>query len=136
MALAKGLAVALRRPIVGVPSLAAWLEAEPEADVAVARAGARDAYVLPRGGDGAVDRRPDALAERLDGRRVVAPSELAEAFGLERAHAPTRRGRHRARGRGAPRGRSGGDDLRTLEPIYLRAPRGVSTETEGEVRWL
>jgi hypothetical protein len=29
-----------------------------------------------------------------------------------------------------------GDDVRTVEPIYLRAPRGVVTEGEGEVRWL
>ena len=57
MALAKGLAVALRRPIVAVPSLTAWLDADPEAEVAVARAGARDAYVQPRGG-GPPDRRP------------------------------------------------------------------------------
>jgi hypothetical protein len=30
----------------------------------------------------------------------------------------------------------GGDDLRRLEPIYLRAPRGVTAEPAGEVRWL
>jgi hypothetical protein len=29
-----------------------------------------------------------------------------------------------------------GDDLRRLEPIYLRAPRGVTAESEGTVRWL
>jgi hypothetical protein len=26
--------------------------------------------------------------------------------------------------------------VRTLEPMYLRAPRGVPTATQGEVRWL
>ena len=36
MALAKGLALALQRPIVGVPSLVAWLEHEPDAVAAVA----------------------------------------------------------------------------------------------------
>jgi tRNA threonylcarbamoyladenosine biosynthesis protein TsaB len=136
MALAKGLAVALRRPIVAVPSLVAWLEADPGADVAIARAGARDAYVQPRQGNGPsiVDR--DALVERLDGLSVVAPSELAQAFGIERAHAP--RGASAVARATAARlvVEPGGDDLRTLEPIYLRAPRGVSTGTEGEVRWL
>jgi hypothetical protein len=29
-----------------------------------------------------------------------------------------------------------GDDLRRLEPIYLRAPRGVIEAAEGQVRWL
>ena len=47
--LAKGIALALRLPVVGVPSLAAWLEAEPRAAAAIARAGAQDAYVLTRG---------------------------------------------------------------------------------------
>ena len=81
-----------------------------------------------------VDR--DALAERLDGLSVVAPSELAEAFGIERAHAP--RGASAVARATAARlaVEPSGDDLRTVEPIYLRAPRGVSTETEGEVRWL
>lgn len=30
----------------------------------------------------------------------------------------------------------GGDDVRTMEPIYLRAPRGVTTASEGQVKWL
>jgi hypothetical protein len=29
-----------------------------------------------------------------------------------------------------------GDDLRRLEPIYLRAPRGAPIEPSGAVRWL
>ena len=29
-----------------------------------------------------------------------------------------------------------GDDLRTLEPIYLRAPRGVPAESGERVKWL
>jgi tRNA threonylcarbamoyladenosine biosynthesis protein TsaB len=136
MALAKGLAVALARPIVAVPSLDAWLEADTVADVAVARAGARDAYLESRGGDGPsiVDR--EALAARLDGLSVVAPSEIAEAFGIERARPP--RGASAVARATAARlvVEPNGDDPRTVEPIYLRAPRGVSTEAEGEVRWL
>ena len=136
MALAKGLAVALHRPVVAVPSLGAWLEADPAAQVAIARAGARDAYLQARGSAGPtiVDR--GALGDRLDGVTVVAPSELAVDFGLEDARPP----------RGATaiaRATAGrlvedptGDDPRTVEPIYLRAPRGVAGEPEGEVRWL
>ncbi len=136
MALAKGLAVALRRPLVAVPSLVAWLEADPAAVVAIARAGARDAYLQARGPEGpmVVDR--DALTERLDGLSVVAPAELSEAFGLTNARSP--RGALAIARAAATRlaGDPGGDDPRTVEPIYLRAPRGVSTEAEGEVRWL
>jgi tRNA threonylcarbamoyl adenosine modification protein YeaZ len=136
MALAKGLAVGIGRPIVAVPSLVAWLAADPDAELAIARAGARDAYVQGRGPDGplVVDR--DALAERLDGRRAVAATELVDAFGIANARSP--RGAvavaqsAAARLAGDPRG----DDVTTVEPIYLRAPRGVATEAEGEVRWL
>ncbi|MEJ7804125.1 MAG: tRNA (adenosine(37)-N6)-threonylcarbamoyltransferase complex dimerization subunit type 1 TsaB, partial [Candidatus Limnocylindria bacterium] len=46
MSLGKGLAVGLRVPIVGVPSLPAWLEADPDGTGALARAGAREAYLL------------------------------------------------------------------------------------------
>jgi len=136
MALAKGLAVALRRPIVAVPSLTAWLDADPEADVAVARAGARDAYVQPRGAEAPVIVDRDGLAERLDGTIVVAPSELAEAFEIEGAHAP--RGATAVARLTMERlvADPSGDDVRTVEPIYLRAPRGVVTEGKGEVRWL
>jgi tRNA threonylcarbamoyl adenosine modification protein YeaZ len=135
MALAKGLAVALHRPIVAVPSLTAWLDADPEAEVAVARAGARDAYVQPRGGGPMIVDR-DGLAERLDGTILVAPSELVEAFQIEGAHAP--HGASAVAGATAARLEvdANGDDPRTVEPIYLRAPRGVVTESEGEVRWL
>jgi tRNA A37 threonylcarbamoyladenosine modification protein TsaB len=135
MALAKGLALGLGRPIVGVPSLAAWLAADPEATAAVARAGAREAYVAQRD-DGTVrilDR--DELATHLAGRTVAA-AELAEAFGLTGTRPPRgARAIALATGRRLA-GDPAGDDLRRLEPIYLRAPRGVTAETEAIVRWL
>ena len=136
MALAKGLAVALGRPIVAVPSLTAWLDADPTADVAVARAGARVAYLLPRGEPDALIVDRDGLVDRLDGTVFVAPSELAEAFAIHGAHAP--RGASAVARATATRlaADTSGDDPRTVEPIYLRAPRGVVTEGEGEVRWL
>jgi len=137
MALAKGLAMALDRPIVGVPSLVAWLASVPDADAAVARAGARDAYLLARGEDAVriVDR--DGLSALLSGRNIVAPRELAEAFALDNAAPPSSAAVAIAQLAAARLDEDGGgDDLRRLEPIYLRAPRGVSVEPAGEVRWL
>ena len=137
MAIAKGLALSLERPIVGIPSLVAWLASAPDVDAALARAGARDAYLLARGEEAIriVDR--DELPALLAGRRVIAPAELVEAFALGEATSPS--GAAVAIGRLAAQRLdvdAAGDDLQRLEPIYLRAPRGVSTEPAGEVRWL
>ena len=132
MSLAKGICFALERPIHGLPSLAAWLAAEPDAVAAVARAGAREAYVLLRDADAPVIVAADQLASRLATARVVAPGELAAAFGLQdaaRPHAAPAIARAAAE-------RERGDDIATLEPIYLRAPRGVAVEGEGRVTWL
>jgi tRNA threonylcarbamoyl adenosine modification protein YeaZ len=135
MALAKGLAVALKRPLVGVASLESWLDEAPEAHAAIARAGAREAYVLERGGEPIVVSEA-GIVERLGKIEVIAPSELAAAFGLANASGP--RGAPAIARRGARRIETdpGGDDVRTLEPIYLRAPRGVEVATEAQVRWL
>jgi tRNA threonylcarbamoyl adenosine modification protein YeaZ len=136
MALGKGLALALERPILGVPSLAAWLEADPAAVAAVARAGAREAYVLARGEATPAIADRDRLAPLLGGAAVIAPTELAEGWAIPGARMP----------RGAPAIAAiaarrltddpDGDDLRRIEPIYLRAPRGLRDEPEGSVRWL
>jgi len=137
MSIAKGLAVALDRPILGVPSLEAWLVSVPDADAALARAGARDAYLLARGEDAVriVDR--DALPALLSGRRIVAPGELVEAFELGDAAPPAGGAAAIARMAAERLDAHGeGDDLRNLEPIYLRAPRGVSAQPAGGVRWL
>ena len=128
MSMAKGLALALDRPIVGVPSLPAWLESEPDAGAAVARAGAREAYMLRRGAESpeVVDR--DALA----GARVrfVAPAELVAAFELADTVQPLRAAAAVARLAATRlRDRPEGDDLSGLEPAYLRAPRGVGQAT-------
>ena len=136
MALAKGLALGLSRPLVAVPSITAWLEADPDAELAIARAGARDAFVQARGKPAPLIVDRDALVARLDGRMVVAPTELAEAFELSGAHPP--RGAAAVARAAASRlaTEPDGDDPRTIEPIYLRAPRGVAADAEGEVRWL
>ena len=131
LALAKGLAVGLDRPIIGTPSLEAWLDGEPKAVAAIARAGAREAYLLRRGETVAVVDR-----EAIDvAGPVVAPSELASAFGLADARPP--RGATAIARRCAERlsaGR-GGDRLDSLEPIYLRPPRGVPAVPAEAPTW-
>lgn len=136
VALGKGLSLSLARPIVGVPSLGAWLTAHAAATVALARAGSREAYLLSRGEPSPriVDR--DELAALLDGARVVAPVELAAALGLAGTESPRAASAVALMAAERLVADPGGDDLRTLEPIYVRAPRGVSEEGEGLVRWL
>ena len=135
MALAKGLSLGLHIPIVGVPSMSAWLDADPEATAAIGRAGAREAYLLLRGDPEPriVDR--DALAG-ASSSTIVAPRELAVAFELADTRPP--RGARAIARRASDRmnEHSAGDDLATLEPIYLRAPRGVAVESAEQVRWL
>ena len=136
MSLAKGIAYALGVPICGVPSLTAWLLAEPEAVAAVARAGAQETYVLPREEAEPLIVASTELPSLLDSRLVVAPSELASAFGLGNARAPSAAAAAIAslavtRLAGLPEG----DDLARLEPAYMQAPRGTSPSS-GEVhRW-
>ncbi len=129
MALAKGLAAGLGRPVVGVPSLAAWLDAEPDAVAAVARAGAREAYVLGRDVDEIriVDR--DELSSRPG--PLVAAVELAASFELGDARSPRAAAAIALRAAGRLAGEPRGDDLRTLEPIYLRPPRGTPPVATG-----
>jgi tRNA threonylcarbamoyladenosine biosynthesis protein TsaB len=134
LALGKGLAVALGRPIVGVPSLQAWLSAHPDAGTALARAGATEAYLLTRGDDELRVADRDTVVALIGDAPIVAPAELATAFGLEGAERPRAAGAVAALA--AARLRAGSaDDLRTLEPLYVRAPRGVSHEATGAVRW-
>jgi len=137
MALAKGFAVVLGRPLVGVPSLPAWLEADPEVRAAIARAGAREAYVLLPGGDGPniIDR--DDLATALGEAPVAAAVELAEAFELRAARSPVAAAAIARSAANRMRDDPAGDDPRLLQPIYLRAPRGVPSSAEpGVIRWL
>ena len=134
MALAKGLAVGLSIPIVGIPSLSAWLDAEPDASAAVARAGARAAYVVTRdGGDPAVADRDDLGPLRGP---LVAPAELAAAFELADTRPPRAAGAIARRAAERLADATEGDDLSTLEPIYVRAPRGLRAVDGERVRWL
>lgn len=137
MSLAKGLALSLGRPLVGVPSLEAWLASEAAATAAVARAGSSEAYVL-RPADAAPHiAERDRLAEII-GDHPVVPDELAAAFELGSSASPRRAAAALAR-LAAERlaATPEGNDVRTIEPIYLRAPRGVhDTPNEGRVTWL
>jgi tRNA threonylcarbamoyladenosine biosynthesis protein TsaB len=136
LALGKGLALALERPILGVPSLQAWLSAHPDAAAALARAGAREAYLLARGDESPriVDR--DDVPALVRDARIVAAFELVAAFGLAGAESPHAAGAVAALAAARLEAEPAGDDLRTLEPIYVRAPRGLPTGDEGEVKWL
>lgn len=124
MSVAKGLAFALDRPMVGVPSLEAWLASEPDTLGAAARAGAREAYLLVRGErePRVVDR--DQLA--AVGATLVAPAELAAAFELDATVQPLRAAAAVAMAASVQlRANPAGDDLDHLEPVYIRAPRGI-----------
>jgi tRNA threonylcarbamoyl adenosine modification protein YeaZ len=133
LSLGKGIAYALGLPIVGVGSLAAWLAAEPSAAAAVARAGASEAWLLDRHADvpAVVDR--EDLPARLPASGSVAPAELSDAFGLAGTVLP-----HRAAAGvatlAAARLRASPDDLATLEPAYLRAPRGLEPPSAAKRR--
>jgi tRNA threonylcarbamoyl adenosine modification protein YeaZ len=127
MSLAKGIALALRLPMVGIPSLEAWLEAEPGAAAAVSRAGAQDAYLLPR-----AETEPRIVAAAdlralVGGSVLAAPSELALAFELSGTLPPHGAAAAIAR-RAAVRLAQdpAGDDLERLEPWYVQSPRGVT----------
>ena len=126
MSLAKGLALALERPIIGIGSLEAWLAAVPEAEVAVARAGAHEAYLVERRAAAPIVVDEAQLAELLASRPAVVPHDVAEAFAVRGARPPA--GAATALARMAAERLAlnpAGDDLRRLEPAYLRAPRGV-----------
>lgn len=138
MGVAKGLAFALGRPIVAVPSLPAWLESEPTCEAAVARAGASDAYLLGRGSDEIRIVERTELATATAGMLVVAPTELAEAFGVSNARPPYTAARAVAVAAATRLAVDpAGDDLARVEPLYLRAPRGIGqVETVEAIRWL
>ncbi len=135
MSLAKGMALALHVPVVGVPSLEAWLEAEPRAAAAVTRAGAQDAYLLTRGTSEPQIVAAADLRALVGGSLLSAPSELALAFGLSGTLPPREAAPAVARMAALRLSLDpGGDDLARLEPWYLRAPRGVPS-SEAESRW-
>ena len=137
MSLAKGIAFGLRVPIVGIPSLAAWLAAEPDARAALARAGAHEAFVLVRGVSDPAVVHEDGLPDAIRSEPVAAPEELAAALALAEGRPPLRAAGSLAALAAERLALDGtGDDLRTLEPAYLRLPRGIRELPAGAVKWL
>ena len=129
MSVAKAIAYSAGCPIIGVPSLTAWLTSEPDAVAAVGRAGSREFYVQAPASAEPMIVDIDAFPAELRGAALVAPADVAELLGLRRARPPFRA----AAGLVASAAARGGatpasDDLETLEPRYLRAPRGVQLE--------
>ena len=136
MSVAKALAFSVRCAIVPVPSLAAWLDGEPDAGVAASRAGATESYVQWRHESEPHVMPHETISERLREAAAVCPGELAAALGLRRARPPFRAAAALAL-RAARIGRQrvpfdpveSVDDLDAidaLEPRYLRAPRGAA----------
>lgn len=137
MSMAKGLAVGTGARIVGIPSLAAWLAAEPEARAALARAGAREAFVLVRDAPKQVIVTADDLPAGILTEPVSAPAELAAAFGLAGALPPLRAAAAISRLASVRLAANPeGDDVATLEPAYLRLPRGLDRLPAEAVKWL
>jgi tRNA threonylcarbamoyl adenosine modification protein YeaZ len=135
MSLAKGIAYALGVPLCGVPSLAAWLLAEPQAVAAVARAGAQEAYILPRGEAEPRIVVSTELPGLLGSSPVVAPSELASAFDLANARSPSAAAAIASLAAERLAELPAGDDLERLEPAYLRTPRGIGPNSAEVRRW-
>ena len=137
MSLAKGIAFGLEVPIIGIPSLVAWLAAEPDARAALARAGAHEAFVLVRGMPDPAVVHEDGVPDAVRGEPVVAPAELAAALALAEGRPPLRAAASVAALAAEWLAADGsGDDLRTLEPAYLRMPRGIRELPAETVKWL
>lgn len=127
MSLAKGFAFSLSLPLVGLPSLPAWLAADPDATAALARAGAREAYLLERGAVTPAIHSFDDLSAMPRDTALAVPLELAAALALTRGRPP--HGAAAALAAAAAvrlAADPGGDDLDLLEPFYLRPPRGLT----------
>ncbi len=159
LSVAKGIAFSLGVPIVGIPSLQAWLAAEPECAVALTRAGAAEAYLLERErrrADRGPVRRPSPGSARRSRRassrqrsawgtrwRRTAPrwrslamavARLADDPGRRRSRAaradlPARAAGHRSSG-----GRS--DRVAVISPLVVEPMRMADVPTVHEIERL
>jgi tRNA threonylcarbamoyladenosine biosynthesis protein TsaB len=136
LALAKGLAAGLAVPIVGIRSLEAWLEAEPEAAGALVQAGAAEVWAWSR--DDAEPRLlpVDAISPTGRSAPLVAPRALAAELALAQSRPPDRAAAAVARLAAARLRDGAADDLAMLEPVYLRPPRGLADAPSAPITWL
>jgi tRNA threonylcarbamoyladenosine biosynthesis protein TsaB len=136
VALAKGLAAGLGCPIVGIGTFEAWLAAVPDAAGALTRAGAAEVYIQVQG-EGQPQIVPfSALLPEALTRRLVAPRDLALALGLIRAEPPHEAAGAVARLAAERLAAGSADDLASLEPVYLRPPRGLGETPPAPITWL
>ena len=136
IATAKGIAKALDRPIIGIPTADALLEGAPEGALLLLPAGPSDrlavtrgtgAVLVPAGEEPAIESDGPLLALDLAGR---APADALERGEAARAGLGTALIRL-----GAARLTAGSvDDLARLVPDYVTLPRGVRS-AGGEVSW-
>ncbi|HYM82910.1 MAG TPA: tRNA (adenosine(37)-N6)-threonylcarbamoyltransferase complex dimerization subunit type 1 TsaB [Candidatus Dormibacteraeota bacterium] len=142
LATAKGLGLALDRPVVGIPSGLALLDAAGTADgtsAVLLPAGPSDRILVRRSPDTSdallavrlpPDEHPepglDLLAVDLEGRARRDALERGRAAQLGLGAALLRLGARRLALNGA-------DDLAGLVPMYVTPPRGVEREVEGVV---
>ena len=136
IATAKGIAHALGRPIIGIPTGEALLAGAPDDAVLLLPAGPSDRLVVRRGmsarlvvadEDTGIGSDAQVLALDLPGRAPAAALERGEAARAELGASLLRLG--------AARLATGDtDDLARLVPDYVTLPRGVRSDA-GEVSW-
>ena len=143
MSVAKAIGFSVGCPVIGRPSLEAWLAAEPGAVAAIGRAGAREVYVATREEPEPHLIAHDEIPDSLRSARTVAPAELSAVIGLRDAVAPhraatalamvaAREGMHAASVARSGEAIDPIGTLERLEPRYLRAPRGVDASRIGQ----
>ena len=136
IATAKGIAQALERPIVGIPTGEALLAGTPDDAVLLLPAGPSDRLVVRRGSPARLVA-ADADAEIAPGTTVLAldlPGRAPEDA-LERGEAARAALGSNLLRLGAARLAAGdADDLARLVPDYVTLPRGVRSDA-GEVSW-
>ena len=144
LATAKGLAHGLRRPLIGVATSAALIDAAAETERVAAE---RIVLLLPAGPSDRIVARAETQARLVAGGRDpddVAGDDVVVAIDLDgRAPADAiARGERAREGLGSQLLRIGAtrlrqqrvDDLATVVPEYVTLPRGVAAVT-GEVSW-
>ena len=136
IATAKGIAHALGRPIVGIPTGEALLAGAPDDAVLLLPAGPSDRLVVRRGTparlvvadeDTGIASGAQVLALDLPGRAPAAALERGEAARAKLGATLLRLGAARLAAGDA-------DDLARLVPDYVTLPRGVRSDA-GEVSW-